>query len=481
MENELNGTEMKRQKRFSVPVSGLLTRFGMVTLCFHMVTMLLSLLMNVNLLKIIDYVLLGIMGFSTILYAGKKQIPVRFQPAQVLLVLFMGWFILSCISMSVTFGNDWVNYNAFSMLNTAVSLFLAFPLGYIMIRGKSRTDAEQKDRPPVPVLVLAAGWTVFMAYVLIRIFQGGTITTPNGGVIRMDLGLELNCHYNYTGAIEMLFFLVCCFLAVRCDAIPFKILYGLAAGIHYMALALSNSRTSVLSTLAGFAAMTGIAVYLRLYRKKKPYPILWSVFAALIAGAAFYLLSGQVINLLSSATNTTVAARSTIGEVAGNPTFTGRTEIWEATIEGIFSSFRTALFGVTPMSVANMINQMMNTPGVYAHAHNEFLQIAAAMGIPGLCLFLGWFFLMLKNAWILFFIQKNKTPFLMIPVLILAMMLANQMEAFLIYGNEIVGFAFFLLCGILHGKVNEPLAAGTVPRWLTRIRKRIGKTVIVKV
>ena len=50
-----------------------------------------------------------------------------------------------------------------------------------------------------------------------------------------------------------------------------------------------------------------------------------------------------------------------------------------------------------------MINQMMNVDGVYAHAHNQFLQIAASNGIPALCIFLIWLFIMGKDMYKLYF------------------------------------------------------------------------------
>ena len=98
------------------------------------------------------------------------------------------------------------------------------------------------------------------------------------------------------------------------------------------------------------------------------------------------------------------------------------------------------------------------------YTHNQFLEIAAGIGIPGLCLFLAWFFIMLKDMYKLFFVQKDRTFFLLIPVLILSIMLMNMAEALLVFMYHISGFAFFLLCGILHGRVNKPAEAGRLFR-----------------
>ena len=428
-----------------------LISFGIVVITFFTFTSLLQDIIDIQCLLIIEYVLLGLMGFSTILFLARERIPVRFRPAFVLLVLFMGWYIISCIAMSIEYDGDWVSHNSYPILNTAVYMFLAFPLGYVMIREGN----NQLGKILLHILLLS--WTVFITFVLIRVFQGETIKTPNNGIIRMEIGLELNCHYNITGSYELLFFLVCCSMMVWCKQIIFKAVYGLSAAVHFIALSLSNSRTSVLSALVGFMALTGIAVYLWLKKNKKPHQLIIAVIAGLIAGAVFYYCSGLVLKLYNICTDSSASVRSTISEVAGNMSFTGRTKIWEYTIKGIFSSFRMAVFGVTPMSAADMINQMMGTD-VYAHAHNQLLQIAASIGIPGLCIFLAWFYIMLRDSYRLYFVQKNQTLFLFVPVLIMVLMLSNMMEVFLVFYNHISGLVFFLICGMLYGKENNPIS-----------------------
>ena len=461
---------------------------GFFALFFHIVTMELTYFINTSVFMIVDYVIIGLTAAITLLFIAQRQIPIRFQPAQILLVLFMFWFIISCISMGVTYDNDWVNHNAFPMLNTAISMFLSFPLGYVWIREKNETvrpdtGLPQEGRVSVPTMmmhILLLGSTVFIGILLLNLFQGNEVIMPNGGLIRMGLGLELCCHYNITGAWELVFFLGCCFMTIHCKPVPMKIIYILATVIHYTALVLSNSRTSILTTLFGFMAMTGIMTYLRLVgqgdltpvsQARKWRKIIWAIGAAVIAGVVFYFASGLVFKLYNVLTNSNASARATAAEVASNPSFTGRTAIWKATIEGIFTSFRMAMFGVTPMSAADMINQMMNVNGVYAHAHNQFLQIAASNGIPALCIFLIWLFIMGKDMYKLYFVQKDKTPFLLIPVIILVLLLSNMLEAFLVYGYEINGFAFFLLCGILHGKVNEPIEANNPGPILQKLRR----------
>lgn len=432
-----------------------LISLGLFAVFFHAAISLLQYFIDIQGILIADYIILGLTSSAAILFFAKEQLPVRFQFAQVLLILFIIWFIISCVSMSVKYNNDWVTYNSFSIMSTAVSLLLAFPLGYVLIReGGNKTGT-------ILLHILLLTWTVFIIFVLASVFQGNAISTPNGGTISMKKSLRLNCNRNTTGSWELMFFLGCVCMMLRCKQLPLKIVYGISSAVHYAALTLSNSRASILATTVGFMALVGIAVYLRLEKTGKPRRLLFSVIAALAAGAAFYFLSGLIIKLYNSSTSSSVSNR--VG-ITGDTTLHGRTTIWKHSIAGIFSSFRAAMFGVTPASTIEMITQMSGGKIHNMYTHNQFLEIAAGIGIPGLCLFLAWFFIMLKDMYKLFFVQKDRTFFLLIPVLILSIMLMNMAEALLVFMYHISGFAFFLLCGILHGRVNKPAEAGRLFR-----------------
>lgn len=437
-----------------------LITFGLFTLLFHASVSLLQYFIDINGLLIVDYIILGLIAIGAILYFGKQQIPIRFQPAQVLLILFIIWNILSCISMSIKYNNDWVDYNGPSMLSTAVSLLLAFPLGYVLIREEKNTVGN------IILHILLVSWTIFIAYVLISVFQGQKIITPNGGVIRMTKrSLQLNCNRNTTGALEMLFLLGCVLMAFRSKRHSVRLFYGLSSVIHYVALTLSNSRASIYATMIGFVALIGFSVYAR--TEKKPHRLLISIIAALLAGAAFYLLSNPVFRLYSVSSGAKISARSALKDA----TLHGRTTIWKCAIEGIFTSIRTALFGVTPVSITEMITQMSDGKIQNMYTHNQFLEVAAGIGIPGLCIFLAWFALIIKDIYKLFFIRKDRTLFLAVPVIILTLMLANMVESYLLFYFYFSGFVFFLLCGMLHGRVNEPAKGKQLTRQMRRHKK----------
>ena len=148
------------------------------------------------------------------------------------------------------------------VLLVAAALFLAFPLGYVAIREK---------RNVIGVILLHTallGWTAFVAFTLINVFQGRDIPLSNGGLIFMKQGsLWMNCQRNTTGAWEMVFFTGCSFMAFYSKKRWMKAIYIVASVIHYIGLTFSNSRASILATMAGFAALTGIYIYLWLEKK----------------------------------------------------------------------------------------------------------------------------------------------------------------------------------------------------------------------
>ena len=444
-----------------------LVALAMVVVFLHASLSVIHWLIDTTWIDIINFILIGVLGFGVILYTARQEVPFRFQPAQCLLILFMFLFIISCISMTITYNNDWLDFNTTEMRSAAVSLFLIFPAGYVLIREEKRNVAL------ILMHTVLIAWSLFILVVLIHVFQGKTMTAPvTGGKIGMVQGnLCINGHYNIAGSWEMLFFMACCFAALRSEKIWVKAAYGVLTAVHYIALTLTNSRASFLAVLAAFAAMTGIAVYLRLKSGKEIRKILIAAAAGLAAAAVYYFLRPYVFKLLPTAGGPgSGGAQGRTLFAKDFSTFNDRTKLWKWSIQGLTSSARAFIFGFTPKSVPTMIAQMSNGQYPNSYSHNQFVEVAASIGVPGLIVFLAWFIIILIDTWKLFFIRKERSSLLYIPVIALAMMLANMMEAHLLYYDHIVGYAFFLLCGILHGYVNGPARPFRIPEKL-----RLGK------
>ena len=440
-----------------------LNKKNFLSLCFvslfiHASFSLVAWFLNVDWLMIVDYCAMGLTGFAAVLFFAREKSTIRYQRAQIILILFLLWYIISCLSMTIVFGSDWVDYNSYRMYQTALSVFFMFPLGYVLIREEKKSNIGQ-----ILLHMLLLGWTVFILVVLIYVLQGKAIYTPNNGIIFIDksTSLCLNCNRNTTGSWEMLFFLASCYMAFWNKKRSLRIVYIFASVIHYMALMLSGSRACIFAVLGGFTIMVWIAAYMRLSKQQATRRMLISIAIGLAAGAAYYFLRDFLIQFYSSSADVKLGGRA---KMYVDVELSGRTLIWKYTIEGIFTSLRMALFGVTPESIPEFLAQMSDRTIVDTYTHNQLLEITAGIGIPGLILFLVWFFIILKDIYKLVFVEKNVSPFWAFPAIVLVLMAANMMEAYLVFFDHIDSYAFFLLCGMIHGKVNAPVTV----RQLTR-------------
>jgi O-antigen ligase len=82
-----------------------------------------------------------------------------------------------------------------------------------------------------------------------------------------------------------------------------------------------------------------------------------------------------------------------VNQILPDPSFTGRTSIWQFALDSLaarpVTGYGYAAFWGTPQVVYGL-----SQPGVWAaeaaHAHNAYLNLAVAIGIPGLLLVLAW-------------------------------------------------------------------------------------------
>ena len=305
-----------------------------------------------------------------------------------------------------------------------------------------------------------------MLVVLITIFQGKVIYTANGGMIGMQKYqfLYLNCYYNTTGMWEVVFVPACFYMLLKSKPIWMKTVYGLACLINFAILTLSNSRTATYSVMIGLAVMCGIGVYSLLTQKKNMQRILFGVAAGAGMLLLQYLLRKGIFELYwhavrSFAGDGALQISGKIRDLSDSTvsTFTGRTDIWKYSIQGMFNLARNAVFGVSPAGVIPTITEISNGKWKDVYTHNQFLEIGLANGVVGLGIFIAWFALVVRDMWRMVFVRKEKTVLLCIPVMILTLALANFFEATLVYYGFISSYAFFFLCGILHGKTNLPV------------------------
>ena len=476
--------------------------FSMIVLFYHLAMTIIPWFIYSWPMFIADYILLGLTSAGWLLYFGWQRRTIRLQPAILILLGFLIWLLVSCIVMTIRWDNDWVGYNFIPTIasptspgfNAAVTILFVFPLGIALAR---ETDGTVLKLGKGLLHGFLLGWTVWMAVVLITVMQGKTMTAPSGGTIGMvNSNLELNCHYNITGSWEMTFFMVCCFMALKCKGIPWKGVYGLAAVIHYFALILSNSRASTFAALGGFAVLAGVAVFLVLEKRKVPRSVLLALAAAVIAAVGFYFMRYPVFSLYGASVNHFTAPAVSVAADAGNASgadsgadastaadagnagvssgassgqdyrirefapssgslLSGREEIWKYTVQGLFADPQVTITGVTPKATRDLFMQASEGRRTDSYTHNEFLEIAAAMGLPGLLLFLVWLGIIVRDTWRMYFTRKRRTLLLILPVIFVTLLAANMMEAHLIFCEHLNGYVFFLLGGMIYGAMSQ--------------------------
>lgn len=446
----------------------LLLLAGVIAL-FHSLLGTLYYLMDLTLLNRLDYVLGAVLAAAAVLHWYYYRPRLRANAEQVLLILLLLWYGLSCVVMTNTFQGNWLKGNAQPLFDTAMLVLVVFALGrYVGRQGMPKLLVYL-----VHAILLA--WTAFMIYVLAVMLQNRIIELPNGGQIGFSraMCLYLNCYYNTTGAIQIVAFLCCFCMAFWMRHPAMKTVYGLASCVHYIILVFSNSRTALLATMLGFAAIVGIAIFAIQKQGTPLRRILIAVAAGGAAGIVFYLLRDTVFNVYESLTHhnallgiETDGMRDMLGESAFN--LNNRTVGWKYSLQAMVYDTQKFFTGVTPISVISMLDLASN--GAWKmYTHNQFLEIGVALGVPGMCLFIAWFVLVLKDCWHLFFIKKDTRNALFVPMILMVLTVANMAEATLMFYRFITSYAFFFFCGWVNGRVQPAKAS------VTKAKKKKGK------
>lgn len=433
----------------------LLLTAALVSGCFHILLGLMQYYIDVSALRYVDYVLGGAVAVIAILYfAQNREALHRPSLEQGLLIALLIWYALSCFVMTARFEGNWIIANIEPYFDVCISVLLLFTLGRFFAR---RGVGQLPKRLLHAALII---WTILMVLVLVSILNNRIIDTPSGGQIGMnaDIALALNCNQNTTGAIEIVFTLLCCCMVIWCRHPLLKILYVLASLVNFIILALSNSRTALIATAIAFALLVGLAVFSRVHLRQTWQRLLLAFAVAIAAFAAFLALRRLVFYLHESITH----LRALLGQMstgagadAGGArsltdatarTFSNRTLLWSAALQAMVYDLQRFIFGVTPVSVISMMRTISNG-ALELYTHNQFLEIGVALGAPGLCIFVAWTALILRDAFRMLFVRKEGLRSLIVIAVVAALAIGNLTEATLLFYGFITGSVFFLLCG----------------------------------
>ena len=369
--------------------------------------------------------------------------------ADVYLLLFMLlWFFMSCIGMNMNSADNWFELNA-SELSDMEILILTYLLG------KYTAKAGVSKSLMVCLHSLLITWSAVMLYILINIFMNRTLIPPCGGMIGMYGGssFQINCNRNYTGALSMVFLLMCFCMITAVRQRYARLIYGFCFIVHYFALVISCSRTGLLSAIIGFAPMVSIVFYTRYTGMEQKKRIAGSTLAALFSGGIFFLLRYPVYQFYSLVVSyfagDPLAAREIIDESIVS--VSSRLPIWEKAV-GIIFSYRWMLTGVTPAGVAEaLIEAYGGYMAEVPHCHNLILQVGVSLGIPGLVAFLIWLFLVALRCLNILTSPGSKRGVMLVTFIILAIMADNMAERYSMFYMFFISYPFFFTCGYVMG------------------------------
>ena len=378
-----------------------------------------------------------------------------FCPELIILSLIFIWYLICIESANGRYTADFHAANKNYVYKVLTDVIIMFPMFCFF----SEKDSQKMMEYLVHFFAIVL--TPAMIYVLWNLFQLNIINLPDGGQIGMDaeLRLSINCHGNMTGANAEIIMILCVCMAIRKKGIV-RWLYAFASSVHLAVLILSNSRTTFIASTLTLALIAGKLVWTALEKKPRIKKILLAAAAGIVVAAILLCLRTAVFNVFENTTHlseilNSQKAASAAGSAAVpaedfdngartlNLNTSGRPKIWKASIQSVFSGAGNALFGVTPVGVSSEIKKFGGME--VAYTHNQFLEYAVAIGIPGLLLYCWWLFRVGKKA--AGIAIQNKSAYMVL--ILLTLVTANMMEAMLLFYGNLSEVMFFLLAGMV--------------------------------
>lgn len=367
-----------------------------------------------------------------------------FRPELKMLTVFYLWYLICVISANEAYTANLWQLNDNYLFDCFMSFFSLFILGYLFRENAGKKMLE------IFFYVLTIVMTAAMIYVLIVVCKPAIITLPSGGQIGMNTEVRLyaNCHPNTVGAIAEILIMLCLYFALAKKGV-LRWLFASASVVHYFILILSDSRTCMVTTALTIGILAFKTCFDVLNGRKSWQRIALAAVAGIIFGGIVLGLRRPVrlgyeqISHFSEYLNKDVVIRDI------EATTNMRTLWWKATVQSVFSDVRHFFFGVTPAGVISEINRLT---GYQMYTHNQFCEIMLSSGIPGVLMYLGWLVMVAVTCVKVLIGKVRKGTYKGIEVIlgtIFMLVIANLMEATLLYYHWFPEEIFFLLCGFV--------------------------------
>ena len=367
--------------------------------------------------------------------------------SRVLLGLLFLWYVIDCLIVGNLQGGNWLRANDSPLYDGFVCFFILYALGQIW-----------KDHEKVLRYTLygyTAAVSIFMIYALINVFSLHIFSIPNGQVgMDENVTLCLACNANITGLFCAIWCMLCLWVVLTENKLWLRIPFGVFSVFQFVAVALSGSRACYLS----LAFVLTVGVFMVFWNKLTDKPLArripFSALPAAVAGVLlFFFLKEWIYALFEAFTHfAELLGLDMATQVEFKNGLSGRENIWKATLDILTRNRQFGFFGVTPISVPSLIALGMNSEEVLvANTHNEFLEMWAALGFPGFALYVGWLVSVAVDCIRVGLAKEDRLGrgVWCLPLIVLACIMINMMEARLLFNNYFIGEAFFLVCGMV--------------------------------
>ncbi len=381
----------------------------------------------------------------------------RMTADQILLTLLLVWCLIGCLVLQSGSGHEFFTYmdasgtwmglnqsktfslNDRPLRDMVISFFVLYPLGSLF------GEKERRRLLNGIICILAVAASVVTVLVLFNLLNN-RITVLPGGQAGLDSAgfLVIACNSNTTGAFSAMLLLLFGYMVVVCKKIPVKILFGTAAILQLILLCLSGSRAAVYSVAAAAAAIGFRVVWTsEISFSDQKVKLAVSAVIGVLCAAAVLLVNGAIQDAVRPTVSDTQGGTAASTYVKSG--LSGRTNEWRDSLNATFANSQNAITGVTPAFVEYAIGMMRNEPDNAKYAHNQFIQMLLAFGLPGLGLYIAWLVDLAKRC----FRVGMKTAYFMLPVTVLMLIIGNLAESYLVAYSYFCGSVFFLVCGMV--------------------------------
>ena len=379
----------------------------------------------------------------------------------ILLLCLFAYYILCCMVNSKHYTNVF-RANDLYLFDMAISVMLLFPMANFIGYKKMRKFAD------IILHGIMLFSTCFILWALWNLFHLNIVQLPNGLSSGMTSKYTFypGVNQNIAAAIGTTMIMISLYMII-CHRRALRIVYIFALLVHLTATLLTDSRGNFVALLVALPAVGGMTCWNRTKNLSLIIRVVITSVITIAIACIIWILRHGIFTIfesithlneyLNSASSTASAAAAASSEPASGQRSlkldAGRIKIWRSTLKILFSSSRTFFFGIPIGRITAEIKSAMvsiyGSGKEYAHAHNMVLQTGLVTGVPGMLMFLAYLVMMLLRC-IRTGLNKIRADFpgaYVFPIAILAMVIVNTFEPFILFYISVMGCLFFLFCG----------------------------------